>query len=125
MALRSHSSPCERTMEGIRRSGTCAMEIRGSGLAADTESWILAGPLVHFDPGLEAGQLNETPIGTNMAFGNLSSSATAGFEPALARIPATRLEMKIASLHAAFCRPGSHCISSRRRSSITPFPRIA
>lgn len=34
----------------------------------DTESWIVAGPLVHFDPGLEAGRLNETPVGTNMAF---------------------------------------------------------
>jgi glycosyltransferase involved in cell wall biosynthesis len=34
----------------------------------DTESWMVAGPLVHFDRGLEAGQLNETPFGTNMAF---------------------------------------------------------
>jgi GT2 family glycosyltransferase len=34
----------------------------------DTDSWMVAGPLVHFDRGLEAGQLNETPFGTNMAF---------------------------------------------------------
>jgi glucosyl-dolichyl phosphate glucuronosyltransferase len=32
------------------------------------ESWAIAGPLVYFDRGSESSVLNETPVGTNMAF---------------------------------------------------------
>lgn len=37
----------------------------------DPKSWIVAGPLVQFDRGLQPGPLNETPMGTNMAFKKL------------------------------------------------------
>jgi glycosyltransferase involved in cell wall biosynthesis len=57
----------------------------------DTESWIVAGPLVHFDPGLEAGQLNETPVGTNMAFRKSMFERYGGFRPDLGPRPGNEI----------------------------------
>ena len=57
----------------------------------DTESWILAGPLVHFDPGLEAGQLNETPVGTNMAFRKSLFERYGGFRTDLGPRPGNEI----------------------------------
>jgi glycosyltransferase involved in cell wall biosynthesis len=57
----------------------------------DTESWIVAGPLVHFDPGLEAGQLNETPVGTNMAFRKSLFERYGGFRTDLGPRPGDQI----------------------------------
>jgi glycosyltransferase involved in cell wall biosynthesis len=57
----------------------------------DTESWILAGPLVHFDPRLEAGQLNETPVGTNMAFRKTVFERYGGFRADLGPRPGSEI----------------------------------
>ena len=57
----------------------------------DTESWILAGPLVHFDRGLEAGQLNETPLGTNMAFRKSLFERYGGFRTDLGPRPGSEI----------------------------------
>jgi glucosyl-dolichyl phosphate glucuronosyltransferase len=57
----------------------------------DTESWILAGPMVHFDLGLEAGQLHETPVGTNMAFRKTVFERYGGFRADLGPRPGSEI----------------------------------
>lgn len=57
----------------------------------DTESWILAGPLVHFDLGLKPGQLNETPVGTNMAFRKSAFERYGGFRTDLGPRPGNEI----------------------------------
>jgi glycosyltransferase involved in cell wall biosynthesis len=57
----------------------------------DTESWMLAGPLVHFDPRLDAGQLNETPVGTNMAFRKSLFECYGGFRTDLGPCPGSQI----------------------------------
>ena len=57
----------------------------------DRESWMLDGPLVHFDRGLEAGQLNETPVGTNMAFRKSLFERYGGFRTDLGPRPGNEI----------------------------------
>lgn len=57
----------------------------------DTESWILAGPLVHFDRASEAGQLKETPVGTNMAFRKSLFERYGGFRTDLGPRPGSEI----------------------------------
>jgi glycosyltransferase involved in cell wall biosynthesis len=53
------------------------------------ESRHASGPLVAFHPGLEAGQLNEPPIGTNMAFRKAMFEKYGGFRTDLDRTPSS------------------------------------
>jgi glucosyl-dolichyl phosphate glucuronosyltransferase len=57
----------------------------------DTDSWVVAGPLVHFDRGSEAGQLNETPFGTNMAFRKSLFERYGGFRTDLGPRPGNEI----------------------------------
>jgi glycosyltransferase involved in cell wall biosynthesis len=55
------------------------------------ESWMVAGPLVQFDRGLRTGQLNETPVGTNMAFRKSLFERYGGFRADLGPCPGSEI----------------------------------
>lgn len=57
----------------------------------DPESWMVVGPLVQFDRGLEAGPLHETPVGTNMAFRKSLFERYGGFRVDLGPCPGTEI----------------------------------
>lgn len=57
----------------------------------DQESWMVVGPLVQFDRGLEAGPLHETPVGTNMAFRRSLFERYGGFRVDLGPCPGSEI----------------------------------
>jgi glucosyl-dolichyl phosphate glucuronosyltransferase len=57
----------------------------------DPKSWTVPGPLVHFDRGLQAGRLNETPVGTNMAFRKSVFERYGGFRSDLGPRPGSQI----------------------------------
>ena len=57
----------------------------------DPECWMVVGPLVQFDIGLEAGQLHETPVGTNMAFRRSVFERYGGFRADLGPCPGSEI----------------------------------
>lgn len=57
----------------------------------DPESWMVLGPLVQFDLGLQAGRLDETPVGTNMAFRKSLFERYGGFRVDLGPCPGSEI----------------------------------
>ena len=57
----------------------------------DPKGWLIVGPLVHFEPNLPAGPLNETPIGTNMAFRKPVFARYGGFRTDLGPRPGSEI----------------------------------
>ena len=72
----------------------------------ESGSWILAGPLVHFDPELEAGQLNETPVGANMAFRKSLFERYGGFRTDLGPRPGDEIRNEDSELARRLMRAG-------------------
>jgi glucosyl-dolichyl phosphate glucuronosyltransferase len=57
----------------------------------DPESWMVPGPIVQFDRDLQAGRLNETPVGTNMAFRKSMFERYGGFRADLGPRPGSEI----------------------------------
>jgi glycosyltransferase involved in cell wall biosynthesis len=57
----------------------------------DPENWMAIGPLVQFDPRLQAGPLHETPVGTNMAFRKSLFERYGGFRVDLGPRPGSEI----------------------------------
>jgi glycosyltransferase involved in cell wall biosynthesis len=69
-------------------------------------SWMLAGPLVHFDPELKAGQLNETPVGTNMAVRKSLFARYGGFRTDLGPRPGDEIRNEDSEFARRLMRAG-------------------
>jgi GT2 family glycosyltransferase len=72
----------------------------------DPESWMVDGPLVQFDRGLRAGRLNETPVGTNMAFRKSLFERYGGFRVDLGPCPGSEIRNEDSEFARRLLRAG-------------------
>lgn len=70
------------------------------------ESWMVVGPLVQFDLGLQAGPLHETPVGTNMAFRKSMFERYGGFRADLGPCPGSEIRNEDSEFTRRLLRAG-------------------
>lgn len=72
----------------------------------DPQSWTVVGPLVQFDRGLQAGRLDETPVGTNMAFRKSLFENYGGFRVDLGPCPGSEMRNEDSEFARRLLRAG-------------------